>query len=190
MKWSIISPEEKALLNKIEDSNDTDVSIWKISNIIIPITTIIVSFGCSLLFKKGSFALLTFLNLMLTGAIPMIALNRISSMGIYLFKYDRSKERTYGIADTFLLRTKIAVGLVFLLICTMILYVHQVLNYPFDLEWIIALVLPASIIAVYYSLYFSKKIYLLQDKLIDKTFDQEVVDEVKSKGHGANWKKP
>ncbi|RZK03762.1 MAG: hypothetical protein EOO43_22970 [Flavobacterium sp.] len=189
MEWSIISPKEKELLAKIEANNDKDISIWRISNIIIPIVTIGVSIVCALLFKKGSWTPISIINLLLTGAIPMIALNRISSMGVYLFKYDRTKEKLYGIEDTFLLRTKLALGLVLLVASAMILYIHQVLNYPFNLDWIIVLILPLSIFSVYTSIHLSKKVYLLQDKLIDNTFDREISEEVKAKGHGQNWKR-
>ena len=109
MRISIISSEEKALLKQIEDSNDADVKIWKLSNIGIPIATIVLSLVCFSVFKsdekKAEF--IAYLNLLLNGAIPMIALNRIGAMGIYLFKYDKSKETKYGIKSTYHLRTKL-----------------------------------------------------------------------------------
>lgn len=188
MNLSLISPAEKELLRKIELSNDADVSLWRISNIIIPIATIIISIVCSIIFKlKTPFVLITYLNLLLNGAIPMIALNRISGMGVYLFRYDRSKEKGYGLGDTVILRTKLFTWFLFLLIGTVILYIYQVLNYPFSLGWSLLFIFLFSIYSVYSSIKVSKKVYLLQDKLIDKTFDQEIRDDMKQKGHGENW---
>lgn len=186
--FGIISPKEKHLLKTIEDSNDSDVSLWKVSNILLPICTIVFSIICTVIFKKqDKILLITYLNLLLTGAIPMIALNRISSMGIYLFKYDRSKEKAYGITDTFMLRTKLFLMIFFLVLATMILYIYQVLNYPFKLEWKILTMLILSIIFIILSISISKSIYLLQDKLIDKTFDQEIREDMADNGHGNNW---
>jgi hypothetical protein len=190
MNFSIISPVEKELLKQIEDNNDTDVALWRISNVIIPIITIAISLVCFLLFKPSkSISLAAFLNLLVNGSIPMIALNRIGGMGIYLFKYDRGKERQYGISDTYLLRTKLFFWFLFLVIGTIILYVYQVLHNPFDLSLSIILLIAISVGSVYFSVGASKKVYLLQDRLIDRTFDQDIRDDMKRKGHGDNWGK-
>lgn len=171
MNLSIISPAERELLKKIESNNDTDVSLWRISNILIPITTIIISIVCYSLFKPNcSVALITYLNLLLNGAIPMIALNRIGGLGIYLFKYDKSSEKKYGIEDTSYLRTKLFFAFLIVLFGTVILYVYQVLRNPFALDCGIVWVLLFSIISVYLSIDISKSVYLLQEKLIDNTF--------------------
>lgn len=117
----------------------------------------------------------------------MIALNRIGGVGVYLFKYDRGKEQAYGIADTYLLRTKLFLWFLLLALGTIILYVYQVLHNPFTLSWSVFFLFAVSIASVYFSVDVSKKVYLLQDKLIDRTFEQEIRDDMKSKGHGKNW---
>jgi hypothetical protein len=190
MNFSIISPAESELLQEIEQSNDTDVVLWRISNVIIPILTIAISLVCFSLFKnKDSISIIAFLNLLVNGSIPMIALNRIGGMGIYLFKYDRGKERQFGIADTYILRTKLFFWFLFLVIGTIILYVYQVLQNPFDLSCSIFISIAFSIASVYFSIDVSKKVYLLQDRLIERTFDQDIREEMKAKGHGKNWDK-
>lgn len=188
MKLSIISASEKELLKKIESSNNVDVSSWRISNVIIPIITIIISLVCFGLFKSSDkVSLIAFINLLLNGSIPMIALNRVGGSGIYLFKYDRSKERSYGISDTYMLRTKLILLFVLIVIGSVILYVYQVLHNPFSLSCWNILVFSISILSVYLSMNISKKVYLLQDKLIDKTYEQEIIDDSKDKGHAKNW---
>jgi hypothetical protein len=119
----------------------------------------------------------------------MIALNRIGGMGIYLFKYDRGKERQFGITDTYLLRTKLFFWFLFLVIGTIILYVYQVLQNPFELSCSIFVSIAFSIVSVFFSINVSKKVYLLQDRLIERTFDQDIREEMKAKGHGKNWDK-
>lgn len=190
MNFSIISPVEKELLRQIEVGNDTDVTLWRISNVIIPVITIGISLICFLLFKPTeSVTFVAFLNLLVNGSIPMIALNRIGGMGVYLFKYDRGKEKQYGISDTYLLRTKLFFWFLFLVIGTIILYVYQVLHNPFGFSSDVFLLIAFSIASVYFSIDVSKKVYLLQDRLIDRTFDQDIREDMKSKGHGNNWNK-
>jgi|GEM_PF-6252663 len=188
MKLSIISPTEKELLRQIEVRNDSDVTLWKISNVIIPIFTILVSLACYYIFKSSeSITLTAILNLLINGSIPMIALNKIGGMGVYLFKYDRGKEKQYGISDTYLLRTKIFFVFLLIVICTIILYVYQVLHNPFELSIGVILLVAFSIASVYFSISISKKVYLLQDNLIERTFEQDIRDEIKQKGHGIDW---
>jgi hypothetical protein len=77
----------------------------------------------------------------------------------------------------------------FLVIGTIILYVYQVLQNPFDLSCSIFISIAFSIASVYFSIDVSKKVYLLQDRLIERTFDQDIREEMKAKGHGKNWDK-
>jgi hypothetical protein len=188
MNFNIISPVEKELLRQIELRNDSDIFLWRISNIIIPIITILISIGCYFLFKPSdSISIMAFLNLLINGSIPMIALNRIGGLGIYLFKYDRGKEKQYGISDTYILRTKLFFWFLFIVIGTIILYVYQVLHHPFELSCGVIILIVISVASVFSSIDVSKKVYLLQDKLIDRTFEQEVREDMQNKGHGRNW---
>jgi hypothetical protein len=190
MNFSIISPAEKLLLQQIESNNNSDVTLWRISNVIIPILTIAISLVCFFLFKnQESVTFIAFINLLINGSIPMIALNRIGGMGIYLFKYDRGREKQFGISDTYLLRTKLFFWFLFLVIATIILYVYQVLHNPFAFSYSVFLLIGFSIGSVYLSIDVSKKVYLLQDKLIERTFDQDIREDMQSKGHGSNWNK-
>lgn len=188
MKFSIVSPSEKELLQQIELSNNADVTLWRISNVIIPIITIFISLVCYYIFKSScTKTYISVLNLLINGSIPMIALNRIGGIGIYLFKYDRGKERLYGISDTYMLRTKLFFGFLIIVICTIILYVYQVLYNPFSLSFNLFIIIAFSVALVYVSIDISKKIYLLQDKLIDTTFEQIIREDIRRKGHGNNW---
>lgn len=188
MRLSIISPSEKELLNRIEANSGTDLSLWKISNLIIPFVSILISITAFSIFKnKENVSLITYLNLLVNGSIPMIALNRIGGMGSYLFKFDKSKEKQYGLDDTSFLRTKLFYWFLIVLLGSIFLYVYQVINNPFELSWSLLLVFLFSFLSVRLSIDIAKKVFLLHDKLIDKTFDQEVREDMENKGHGKGW---
>lgn len=176
MRISIISSEEKALLKSIEESNDSEVSLWKLSNIIIPIITVFLSLASFTVFKKDikSVEFITYANLLLNGSIPMIALNRIGAMGVYLFKYDKSKEKEFGITDTYYLRTKLFYWFLFVVIGTMFLYIYQVSNNPFSLTWWLILTFSLSILSVFFSVKIAKQVYLLQEKMMENNFFQKI----------------
>jgi len=172
MKFSIISTAEKELLHKIEQSNDSELKLWKVSNIAIPLFTLLLSLASYTFFKSNNrpIEFLSYCNLLLNGAIPMIALNRIGGLGMYLFKYDKSKEKEFGIADTFFLRTKLFFWFLLILILTMCLYLYQVSNNPFKLSYWLIIPLTLSIISVIFSIKVAKHVYLLQETMMENSF--------------------
>lgn len=186
MRISIISSEERTLLKSIEESNDTDVSLWKVSNIIIPFITVALSLACFTVFKKSDKTVdfIAYINLLLNGSIPMIALNRIGAMGIYLFKYDKSKEKEFGIRDTYFLRTKLFYWFLVIILTTMGLYIYQVSNNPFRLSCWLIIPLALSILSVLFSIEVAKQVYLLQEKMIENNYYKSVNSEaLKTKNH-------
>lgn len=190
MGFSIISGEEKALLKQIEESNDADVHLWKLSNIGIPLVTILLSLLGFTLFKRAekSNDFIAYMNLLLNGSIPMIALNRIGAMGIYLFKYDKAKEKEYGIKSTYHLRTKLALWFLFLVIGTVLLYIYQVSRNPFELSWWLLLPLILSVLSVLYSVKVAKDVYLLQETMMDNTFYHSINSSAQEKKTHLNEK--
>ena len=188
MRWSIISASEKQLLKKLELNNDPDLSVWRISNVWIPVISIVIALLAYGLFKDNkSNEVIAYINLILNGSVPMIALTRIGTNGIYLLKYNSSKEKQYGIGDTFWLRAKLMLFFILIFIGTIFLYVYQVLNNPFDYSWQLLFTFSFSLLAVYFAISVTKSIFLLQEKMIDVTFEKEVLDDMEKKGHGKNW---
>lgn len=195
MRLSIISSSEKQLLKKIEETNDPDVAVWRINNIWVPGMTICIALIAFALFKPNENpntgenikTFIAYVNLILNGSIPMIALTRIGSTGMYLFKYDKAKEKKYGIADTYYLRTKLFSFFLLILVGTIFLYVFQVLNNPFDYSWRLLITFGFSLLSVFLAINVSKNVFLLQEKMIDVTFEQEIRDDMEEKGHGKKW---
>lgn len=182
MKWkiSIITKKESDLFKKIEEGNQEDVALWKLPNLIIPLGAIILSIVALFAFDKDDRGhIYSYYGLLLNGAIPLIALNQLSTLGLFIFKYDKSKEKELGIFDTSYLRTKLFFGFLGILIGNLILYIYQVLETPNE-HILIIFILFISLLGLYYSSVISKKIFLLQDKLLEASFYDEVHNTVEN----------
>ena len=184
----ILSKSDIFFLKKSEVTNKEEILSWKLPNLYYPLFAIAASLLCFLLFKNSEHKnLAAFINLVLNGSIPMVALNRLSSLGVNLFKFDKTKEKEKGKRDTYNLRLIIyyySQGLVF---CIALFYIFQVIHTPFPISWWMLLQAVLSYLCIEQSLKISKYAFLLQEKLIDITFDKEIRDEIEEKGHSKNW---
>lgn len=173
----LFNDKEKQLLKKVEvDSND-EMMYWKLPNIIYPFGLIVLSLLCYFLFKPSEkFTAAAWLNILFNGSLPMIALNRIGSMGINLFKFDKSKEKVFK-TDTTLLRVKIDEYSKFLVLLIVLHYIYQVIQGPFNVSWLLLLQLLTSSIIIRYALVFSKYAYLLQERLLERSLADEIRDD-------------
>ena len=184
----LLSDTEVNFLNKSEFLNREEMLSWKLPNLYYPLFAIVASMISFLAFKNSEqITTVAFLNLVLNGSIPMVALNRLSSLGVNLFKFDKSKEKEKSNGDTTNLRIKIhyySQGLVFSIA---LFYIFQVIHTPFTLSCWTILQLGISYICIDQSLRVSKYAFLLQEKLIDSTYDKEIRTEILEKGHSKDW---
>lgn len=184
----ILNQYDIDILNKSEDLNREEMLSWQLPNLYYPLFAIIASMISFLIFKNSEQkTAVAFVNLILNGSIPMVALNRLSSLGINLFRFDKSEEKKRSNRDTTNLRIKIhyySQGLVFSIA---LFYIFQVMHAPFTLTYWILIQVGLSIICIDQSLRVSKYAFLLQEKLIDVTFDKEIRDDIIEKGHSNNW---
>ena len=184
MVEKLFSEEERELLKKIERYNSDELLSWRLPNLIFPLVVIGMSLICYLLFKnEDQITAVGVFNLLLNGSLPMFALNRMSSVGINLFKFDKSKEKKAS-TNTFNLRIKIDEYSKYLIIGISIFYVYQVIYAPFRLSLWYFLHLLVSTFFIYFALTFSKYAYFLQERLIERTIGDDIRDEtIEGKNH-------
>lgn len=184
----LLNESEVQVLNKSEEINREEMLSWKLPNLYYPLFAIAASMLSFLMFKNSDqITTIAFVNLVLNGSIPMVALNRLSSLGVNLFKFDKSKEKEKSNRDTTNLRIKIhyySQGLVFSIA---LFYIFQVIRTPFTLSFCTLLQLLLSYVCIDQSLRVSKYAFLLQEKLIDTTYDKDIRKEILEKGHSKNW---
>lgn len=171
----LISKKNQELLKKAEETNSEEMLTWKLPNLVYPIGVILISMLCFLLFKKSEqVTLYAFLNLMLNGSLPMVALNRLSSLGVNIFKFDKEGENRKSQTNTYSLRVILHYYSLGLVLSIIIFYVFQVINTPFNIWWSILIQIILAIICVYQSLKVSKYGYLLQEKLMERTLGDDI----------------
>lgn len=184
---ALIKDSEKEFLEEIEEYNKDHNSLWKIPNLLVPILTIVLAMVCLLAFSDKRWGYLNYFNLIINGSLPLIAINQISAIGIFIFKFDKSQEKKLG-TDTFMLRTKLLSYSLLILVVGILLFAFQVITNPFDNLFLLLIMLLVSSLLVWFSSYVSRRIFLLQEDFIERTFDSDMRNEAKAK-HGTNWKK-
>ncbi len=175
----LFSSDERTLLLKAEKTNSDELLYWRMPNVIYPFFVIIISIVFFFLFKpQDKFTWIGMINLLFNGSLPMVALNRMSSIGSHLFKFDIAKEKSHNTNSTSL-RVKINDYSKILLILIASLYIYQVINTPFDsTPWLLLQIL-FSIVFIILSLDFSKYAYLLQERLMERTIGDDIKDAAK-----------
>ena len=176
------------LLKRAEIANKNEMLSWKLPNLIFPIVVIVFSLISFLIFKNsGQKNFIAFINLLLNGSLPMVALNRLSSLGVNLFKFNSDKEKIKSKKGTYNLRLAIHYYSMALVFGIAMFYCFQVINIPFDLCVSIFFQILLGVFCIHQALQVSKYAFLLQEKLMDITFDSEIRVEIEEKGHGKNW---
>lgn len=184
MRYILIKKDEKELLDSIASANIHENSIWKIPNLLIPLFAIFLSIISLFAFSKG-LNLLKVINLIVNGSLPLIAINQISGIGLNVFKYDKSQEKRLNI-ESIHLRVKLLYLSLATLVLGVILFSYQVINSPFAKYIQIVISILFSVLLLIWSSYLAKKLFLLQDNFIEKTFETEMRAETQEK-HGKNW---
>tara|TARA_R110002049_G_scaffold194179_4_gene363038 strand:+ start:604 stop:1176 length:573 start_codon:yes stop_codon:yes gene_type:complete len=184
LKLAVINTAEHEFLKDIESHNLDHNSLWKLPNLIIPIATILLALICHLAFSDNRLLPLNYLNLIINGSLPLIAINQISSTGLYVFKYNSEQEARYG-KNSFLLRTKLFWLSIVALVLGVILFAFQVISNPFNSFLILITMFFVSICLLWFSSYVSRRVYLLQDSFISATYESTIFEGVDD--HGQNW---
>ncbi|MDI9311207.1 MAG: hypothetical protein QM535_13410 [Limnohabitans sp.] len=170
---------ELELFKKIELNNVEDLEAWKYPNILAPLFVVGISLICYPFLKEESQrTFIGFTNLLFNGSLALFSINRLGSVNLNLFRYNRTNEEKL---DTNTKNTRIKLnylcsGLVILLT---IFYVIQVNKSPFEFSLWLLLQSTLSTLAIYLAINFSKFSYLLQDKLLDNAFADKIREDVK-----------
>lgn len=179
MTIKLFSQSEQDLLLKAERLNSDELFYWKLPNVIYPFVVILISLVFYFAFKpEDKFTWTGLLNLIFNGSLAMVALNRMSSIGTNLFKFDKAKEKITN-TNTTALRVKIDDYSKLLIVFISALYIYQVIKGPFVLSCWLIIQLLISIIFIWFALGFSKYAYLLQERLMERTIGDDIKDGAK-----------
>lgn len=181
----LVNNKDKQLIDDIKRSNSEDNSIWKIPNLIFPLAAIILAIISNMLFSNFKADFYSYINILLNGSLPLIAINQISASGVYVFNFDRKNEQKYKI-NTSYLRTKLYWSVIAVLILSVLIFSYQVIMIPFENITGAIFLFIFSGVLIYLSSWVTRRIFLLQDDLIEKTFNSEIREEARNT-HGKTW---
>lgn len=183
-----INKKYKMLLKQSESSNLDEMMSWKLPNLAYPICAVFFSWICYFAFKNNEqISLIGFINLLLNGSLPILALNRLGSLGVNLFKFDKIKEKELNNLNTYNLRLILYYYSFLLVFSIAILYIYQVINNPFDCYIYISLQILLIIFLIRESIIVSKYGYLLQEKLLERTIGDDIKENaLQAKKHLKN----
>lgn len=186
--FGITKKQDYEFIRKIHDANIEEVKFWRVPNLLIPSIIILITVLIYVFFQP--FDDVTFegcLNFLVNGSIPLIAVNQIAGVGIYIFKYNKAQESELGIESTRRIRTELFYQVFCLLLLCSLLYAYQTINQPFGNLWKIVIVFAISIIFLFCSYKVSKKLYLLQDEFINLAYDVTIRETVIETTTTQNW---
>lgn len=175
---SLLTRDERDLFRKLKKNNPKDLRLWTFFNIVFPFVTLI---SACIVYKFSGKPqdFISYSNLILNGSLPLIALNLIASTAVYLFKFDEAREKTFGIETKYLRPYLMGIGLLGYLLAV-VLFSVQVNRFPFNNETEIIEYLLLSVILFSLCLYSARKMFLLQNDIMVKTFDSEINKAKKS----------
>jgi hypothetical protein len=165
--------EEKKIFEKIKASCIGDLKIWNIVNIGFPLFTLIISI-ITLSYATKSFGK-SILTVILGGGIPLISINLLVATSLFLIKFDKAKEKAFGL-DTNNTRLKLIIYAFFSYLTSSAIFVIQTTYSPFTTFWSILIQILITILTVVFARNISSRLFLLQEDMIDKSYGEGILD--------------
>lgn len=167
---------EKEVFKKIKETCLEDLTIWNWVNLGFPLLTVVVSifaFSNSTKASENN----SYYGLILGGVLPLIAVNLIVGAAFFLIKFDKQKEKKFGL-NTSNTRLKLIIYAFFSYLISSSLFAIQTIYSPFGtcLQRIVEIIL--TLVAILFARDISNKLFLLQEDMIEKSFEQDIADNV------------
>lgn len=186
----LFNKEESEIFNKLFEKAKEDLKTWNIANVIFPFSTIAITLVLfvfsqkfpginNLTYSEIKEASKAFVNILLNGSIPLIGLNLFVASGYFLLRFDKKREKDFGL-NIFNTRVKMyIIAFVFYLLLSSLFAIQSVFS-PFTgiIKNLFLLILTG--VAFYVSFKISNKFFLLQEEYIDQSFGEKIATDVKT----------
>ncbi len=164
---------QNELFNKQLDENRDEMTDWNIINVIVPCGIILIP---SLLFSFLPPEKISFQNLILNGSFSLLGINILFSMAIFLINSKRHKDAKVE-SQIVKLRRRLVIYLCILLIVGTIIYILQIAFSIKSCAQILTVTIGFTLI-LHLSVGMSKRIYLIKDELVGKSYNEDILDIV------------
>ena len=169
----LFNKDQNDLFKKQMEDNLEEIKIWNIVNIIIPCFIILIP---SLLFSFLPSDRITYQNLILNGSFSFLGINILFSMSVFLINSIRVKDVKVE-KQIYEIRIRLIVYLCILLIAGAFLYTLQI-AFNMDTDSRVWTTTMGFFIVLFFSSGIGKRIYLIKDELVGKSFKDDVEEKV------------
>lgn len=166
--------DQNELFKKQLEDNPEEAKIWSIINVIVPGFIILIP---ALLFSFLPEERISFQNLILNGSFSLLGISTLFSMSIFLVNSIRLKDIKIE-KQIYQLRIRLLIYLCVLIFVGTILYILQIAFVVSSSERI-ATVTFGFVVVLIYSVGIGKRIYLIKDELVGKSYNDDIRESVK-----------
>lgn len=181
MIYLLFRKDQNDFLKKQQEDNREEIIIWYIINFFVPCILILIpTFFYSFLPNDR----VNFQNLILNGSFSLLGINILFSMSIFLINSIRLKDVKIE-RDIIQLRIRLLIYLIVFLIIGTIIYLLQI-AFNLDTSSRIITSIIVFILILYFSVGIGKRIYLIKDELVGKSYGDDIRDSVKDLKHSTD----
>jgi len=167
---------EKEIFSKVREKNKNDLRLWNLSNLGFPLLTFGMTIFIFCYTDKAS-KIENYYSVIFSGVLPLIAINILVAASFFLIKFNKEKEIKYQL-DTSNTRLKLIIYAFGSYLFASSIFVIQNIFSPFAGPLARFIQLTCSVLAIYFSLNISNKLFLLQEDMIEKSYDKVMYENV------------
>jgi hypothetical protein len=169
----LFSKDHNRLFAAQQAIHKEEITTWYVFNVVIPIIIILIP---TVLFSFLPDNRLSFQNLILNGSFSLLGINILFGMSTFLINSIRLKDQKFE-AQIIQVRKRLIIYLCGLLILSSIIYILQI---AFNLDELGKYITTSvgCFLMLYLSIVIGKRVYLLKDELVGKSYNEDVTDSV------------
>ncbi len=171
------SSHENSVFDKIRQKNKSDLGLWNLTNTGFPLFTFIITFLIFSYTDKTN-NIDSFLSILFSGALPLTAINIMIASSFFLIKFNKDKEGKHGLSTSNTRLRLIIYAFISYLFSSSLFVIQNIYN-PFNNWWARGTQLLYSILAIWIAMVISNRLFLLQEEMIDKSYDKIIGDNAK-----------
>lgn len=172
---------QNELFKKQLEDNPEEITVWNIINVLVPCLIIFIP-AC--LFSFLPKERITFQHLILNGSFSLLGITVLFSMSIFLINSLRLKDVKIE-RQIYELRIRLLIYLCVLIFLGTIIYILQIAFEIDSWERIITVTI-GFILILFYSLGVGKRIYLIKDELVGRSYNDEIKESVQQLRNATN----
>lgn len=173
--------DQNELFKKQLEDNAEELKIWNVINVWVPCIIILIP---TFFYRFLPVDRISFQNLILNGSFSLLGISILFSMSIFLINSARLKDIKIE-KQIYDLRIRLMIYLCVLLMLGAIIYCLQIAFNLVGMDRIVTILI-GFLILLYLSIGVGRRIYLIKDELVGKSFNEEIQSAVNDLKNATN----